>query len=167
MSKRAGFRVFLVGILLCFGAAWAASEWDVRRLKGELQGVALQREAFYREVAQVVDGDNSVFDVVSVVTVTRKFGLIGSPHGKITIYQRSHEPIGHFHSSEEPDSENLEEHEEHEEGHDTEDEDARFFSGIQYFYEKVEGEWLNTESGQCSSEECQTEGRKAFERAET
>ena len=165
MSKLTGFRVFLAGVLLCASVAWAVSAWDLRGLKGEFRGIAKERVAFYRNVVQVVDGDDAAFDVVSVVTVTRKFGLVGKPSGKVTIYRRSDEPIehgrgtiGHVRAPGDTDTE-------HEEGRHAEEENTGFFSGIQYFYEKVDGEWLNTESGQCSSEECQTEGRDAFERA--
>ena len=157
MGKRKRFRVLLLSILLCVGTGWVAMTRDVYRLEGELSVFAQERENTYREVAQVVEGFDSTLDVVSVVTVTREFGFFGSPKGKITIYLRSDEPIGHVHPSHDPESEHEEEH----------DADARYFSGIQYFYEKVEGEWVNTESGQCSSEECHTDGRKAFERAET
>ena len=85
MSERAGFRILLVGLLLCFGAAWAASEWDVRRLEGELQGIAEEREAFFREVARAVEGGDSAFDGVSVVTVTVQFGRVGSPRGECSV----------------------------------------------------------------------------------
>lgn len=145
-EKPAGSRrpKVLAALLAVLGILWAVSYFQIRDLKNELTYIAEEK---IREYAGAEEG-KTLEVAVPVITVSKQFILFGKTTGKIAMYMR---PAGESGLEEEPEHSQVREHR-HIGG----------ISGIEFFLEKEGGEWLDRESGQCSSQQCQLEGKKAF-----
>lgn len=142
----------LVALLVLLGILWAVSHIQIADLETELTRVA---EKKIRELRG--PEERQAFEVaVPVITVSKQFILFGKITGKIAVYMRPTE-------GSDADSDADEEHT-HSPG--TAHHHAGGISGIEYFLQKDGAEWIDRESGSCSSEQCQTEGNKAFQTRE-
>ncbi len=136
----------LLGVLVALGALWVVSCLQIRALKIELTEVAEEKiqEFLGAEAGETVEM------AVPVVTVSKKFLLFGKTTGKVSLYMR---PVGGTDTEEGGvEAANSSGH-----GHQ-----HGALSGINFFLEKNAGNWADRESGRCSSEECQIEGKEAF-----
>lgn len=136
----------LLAILVLLGFLWAVSYAQTRSLEKELSYVA---EDKIREFVGADEGE-TLEVAVPVITVSKRFVLFGKTTAKVAVYMRLLEP---------EDSEDDHASSEHGGHHHHGD-----ISGIEFLLDRENGVWIDTESGQCSSEQCQLEGKKAFKR---
>ena len=134
----------LAALLTFLGILWTMSYFQIRDLKNELTHIA---EAKIREYAGPEEG-HGLEVAVPVITVAKQFILFGKTTGKISMYMR---PSAKSEMEEEP---------EHLEGH--RHQHFGDISGIEFILEREGSEWVDRESGQCSSKQCQVAGKKAF-----
>jgi hypothetical protein len=85
-----------------------------------------------------------------IVTVSKEYLLFGKTTGKVALYTRPKETPG--------------EEENHDEAASGGHQHFGDITGIQFFLEKEDGAWLDKESGRCSSQQCQVEGKEAFDK---
>jgi len=102
--------------------------------------LSLERElkeiALNKEVEFKIDGSGKAAktEVVSAVTASRRYLLFGEATGKVSVYVQSG------------------------------DGDNGALSGVEYFYTRVGGDWVVTESGMCTSEACHVEAQELFDK---
>lgn len=138
---RLGILLTIMGVLL---VAWGVSTVQVIGLEKELRVLADDIVAdLYRP------GDEDTVEMAEpVVLASVEYIFFGKTVGKVVLYMRDSdssavavEDDGHGHA------------------HNSSD-----VYGVEYHLEKVDGSWRKTESSRCGSEQCATEGVKAFDR---
>lgn len=136
MRKRT---VGLVAGLAVAAAAFGLATWDSWRVRGTLTEFAAEK------VRELSDGEDRIVAWAQPqITVTRDYLLFGPQRAKIALYMKT-------------DVAAETDHEEHS-GH----RHHGPIGGIEYFLTNVDGNWVENESGHCSSEQCQIEGTRAF-----
>ena len=141
-----GTTKFLLAVLVFLGFLWTVSYTQTKGLEKELSYVAEEK---IREFVGADEGD-TLEVAVPVITVSKRFVLFGKTTAKVAVYMRPLEP------EESEDDHTSPEYGDHQNYGD--------ISGIEFLLDRENGDWIDTESGQCSSEQCQLEGKKAFKR---
>ena len=165
----------LLALLAILGTLWTVSYVQLRALENELTQIAEEK---IQEFVGSEEGDT--FEIaVPIITVTKQYFLFGKTTGKVALYMR---PVEDGHEAEaghesEPRPEEVEDAPSSTGGYGSRigrgrgegprqggHRHAGGISGIEFFLAKEGGAWLDLESGTCGSEQCQTEGREAFEK---
>ena len=98
-----------------------------------IQSARLQDELEPMREQHLEENQTGSGEVASLVTVSRDALVFGTPRAKIEVFVRAQGA-----------------------------EDAAADFGVEYYYERQDGEWTLTGSAACTSESCVVRGRKAF-----
>lgn len=164
-------QVFLGGVLLALVVLWVASALDVRLLKSTVAEAAEEDINELRADYNITGSDDDRYRIATILTPTRKYAhfqesyppdpnaevlntlsldfLFGEPSVKLTVYIQDRE---------------FDEHEVEIGGGGFHDPGGVEIVGYDFFYIKKNGAWTFNENSQCSAEDCQTNGTKAFKK---
>lgn len=148
--RRNSVRIVLVSILTTLSVMWVVSRSQVRAMEKELYAYG---EELAKDFTQGKEGGETLEVAMPIVTVSKEYILFGKTIGKVALYMR-HVDAG---ESDEHEGEAVAADKGHQHDH------ADGIGGVEYFLERIGSKWTQVESGQCSSEQCRTEGKRAFE----
>jgi len=127
-------RVVLGTVLALLGLVSVVSFIQRQTLEAELTEIAHARITEFRNEQQNEETKNTI-RIGSRVAASKTFLIFGKVTGKISIFIE----------------------------HQTNDGQDRFIEGLEFFYERTENGWDQTESGRCTSDLCTLEGKRLLD----
>jgi hypothetical protein len=134
MKERRGWPLIVgVAILSSLCIAWAANQWQVHTLSGELDALAQAKIAEFRPSDKGLP--TPIGRIAAEVVVSKPYVFFGLPVGKISVY------VEHHVANSSPKVDGYE----------------------FYYARQPDATWTQTESGHCASEQCSIDGKRVLD----